>query len=593
MCALSWKPKVVTKALSSARAEQPIRLEPEEAPSRLVTMVVGLQGAALIIAPTVLNVAVAIQASGLDDTYLAWAVFTALLTVALVTSLQAIQVWRFGAGHIVLSSPAALFIAIMVATITASGPQMFATLLVICCVVQIGLAFWLPTLRRIFTPVVTGTVTMLIAVSVLPIAFGSVQNVPEDASPTAGPLIAAVTVVGLVVMALRAKGLWRLAGPFISIAIGYAVAAAFGLIELERVSRATWFGIPAVPELGFDLTFGPEFWALLPSFAILTLVLGIKTISDGVAIQQGSRRIPRAIDFRQIQGMVSVNGLGMLFSGLAGTLPPMAYSSFSLSLISLTGVAARRVGIGVGIAILTFAFFGKFTALLLTIPGPVLGAYLMLAMGMLFVSGLQTILRDGLDQKRVIVVGLASALGLGLHNHPVMVDIFGQELGSLLGNGVTIGAVVAIGLTLLFESISTRRPRLEVTLNMDSLPALNSFLDKIAADLKWNDSSALRLNAVGEEALLSLQIQDDHEREPENARLIVNALPQPTMVELEFIATTQQENIEDQLANLSDQVQDPASSDLSLRLLRHYSSGLSHQKFHGVDILVIKVEGGP
>ena len=188
-------------------------------------------------------------------------------------------------------------------------------------------------------------------------------------------------------------------------------------------------------------------------------MLGIKTISDGIAIQQGSWRRPRAIDFRQIQGMVSVNGIGMLLAGITSTLPPMSYSSFSLSLINLTGVAARRVGIGVAIVLVALAFFSKLAALLLTIPGPVLGAYLMLAMGMLFVSGLQTILRDGLDARRVLVVALAIALGLGLHNHPVMRDLFGDELGVLLGNGVTIGAVVAIGMTLLLEAINLRRSR--------------------------------------------------------------------------------------------------------------------------------------
>ena len=57
--------------------------------------------------------------------------------------------------------------------------------------------------------------------------------------------------------------------------------------------------------------------------------------------------------------MVSVNGIGMLLSGIAGTLPPMSYSSFSLSLINLTGVAARRVGIGVAIVTVVLAFFSK------------------------------------------------------------------------------------------------------------------------------------------------------------------------------------------------------------------------------------------
>ncbi len=577
--------------MTAGSADQPIRFEPEEACPPATALVVGFQGAALILAPTVLNVAVAIRSSGLDDTYLTWSVFAALLITAAITALQAFQFWRFGAGHVVLTCPAALFIGIMVATISAAGPSTFASLVIVCCVIQVALAWWLPTLRRIFTPVVTGTVTMLIAVSVLPIAFDSVQDLPAGAPPVSGPAIAGVTLLASVIVTLRATGVWRLAGPFISILAGSAVAAAFGLIDGERIASAGWFGIPELPPLSFDFPPSREFWALLPSFAILTLVIGIKTISDGVAIQQGSRRRPRAIDFRQIQGMVSANGIGMFFAGIAGTLPPMAYSSFSLSLINLTGVAARRVGIGVAIVIVLLALFSKLAAVLLTIPGPVLGAYLMLAMGMLFVSGLQTILRDGLDPRRALVVALASALGLGLHNHSIIQDLFGNEMGGLLGNGVTIGAAVAIGMTFLLESLGSRRSRLLVTLDTASLPAIDEFLLRVATRLGWNEPSTLRLRAAGEETLATIQMREDYAESSELPRLIVNARPQGTMVELEFVATTRQENVEDQLAYLSDEAAVPTFDEISLRLLRYHASAVRHQKFHGVDIVTVQVEG--
>ena len=577
--------------MTAGSAEQPIRFEPEERCSPSVALVVGFQGAALIIAPTALNVAVAIRSSGLDDTFLTWSVFAALLIGAAVTALQAFQFWRFGAGHVVLSCPAALFIGIMVATVSAAGPSTFVTLLLVCCLIQIALAWWLPTLRRIFTPVVTGTVTMLVAVSVLPIAFDSVQDLPADAPAVSGPVIAGITLLVSVIVTLRASGRWRLVGPFMSILAGCAVAVAFGLVDANRITDAGWFGIPEFPALGFDFTPSKEFWALLPSFAILTLVLGIKTIGDGVAIQQGSRRKPRAIDFRQIQGMVSVNGIGMLLAGITSTLPPMSYSSFSLSLINITGVAARRVGIGVAVVAVVLAFFSKLSALLLTIPGPVLGAYLMLAMGMLFVSGWQTILRDGLDPRRVLIVALASALGLGLHNHSIMQDLLGNEVGGLLGNGVTIGAVVAIGMTLLLEAIDTRRSRLEVTLDTASLPVIDQFLARLATRLGWNETSTFRLRAAGEETLASLQAREDDADGSEHPRLIINARPQGMVVELEFVATTRQENVEDQLAYLANEPPMPTADDLSLRLLRHHASAVRHQKFHGVDIVTVQVEG--
>ncbi len=545
----------------------------------------------LVLAPTVLNVAIGIRSSGLDDVYLTWGVFATMLICAGITAFQAVQLRRFGAGHVVLAWPAAMFIAIMATTVTTAGLATFASLMVVGSLIQIGLAWWLPILRRIITPVVSGTVTMLIAVSVLPIAFDTVQDLPADAPSIAGPLIAGTTLLVSVVMTLQATGRWRLVSPIISIVAGCVVAAAFGVLDGDRIAEAGWFGIPEIPDLSVDVTPSKEFWALLPSFAILSVVLGIKTISDGIVIQQGSRRQPRAIDFRQIQGMVSVNGVGMLLAGLAGTLPTMANASYSVTLISLTGVAARRVGIGLAVVIVTLALFSKFAAVLLSIPGPVLGAYLMLAMGILFVSGWQTIFRDGLDPRRMLVVALASSLGLGLDGHPITDELFGDELGGLLGSGFTIGAVVAIGMTFLLESLGTRRSRLEAMLDMDSLPAIDEFLTRVASSVSWNEASTMRLRSAGEETLATLLMQEDDSEDGARPRLIVVARPEATMVEVEFVATTRQENLEDQMAFLTDETAVPALDDLSLRLLRYHASGVRHQKYHGVDIITVRVEG--
>ena len=584
--------------MTSRSAEQPIQYEPEEGCPPIVALIVGFQGAALVLAPTVLNVAIGFRAAGLDETWLVWGVFAGMLTCAAMTALQVFRIRQFGSGHVVLSWSSAIFLAILATTVEAAGPETFASLLIICSVVQIALARWLPTLRRIITPVVSGTVTMLIAVSVLPIAFNSVQNVPSGAAPSAGAVIAGVTLLASVVVTLRVSGRWRLIAPLISIVVGCAVSVAFGVFEVDRIANAAWFGVPDLPDIGFDISPGKEFWALLPTFAILTLVFTLKTISDGVVIQQSARRRPRAIDFRQIQGLVGASGIGMLLAGLATTLPPASNASYSNTLVTLTGVAARRVGIGVAAVTVVLAFFSKFAALLLSVPGPVLGAFLMLAMGMLFVSGWQTISRDGLDPRRVLVVALSSALGLGLHGHPIMSDLFGDEVGGLIGNGVTIGAIVAIAMTLLLEAMGTRRSRLEVTLDMASLPAIDEFLSNLASRLRWDDPSTVRLRSAGEETLATLLVRDEGtvDGEPqgdEQTRLRIVARPQPMMVELEFVATTRHENIEDQLAYLTEEAPIPTENDLSLRLLRYHAAAVRHQKFHGVDIVTVQVEGAP
>ena len=62
-------------------------------------------------------------------------------------------------------------------------------------------------------------------------------------------------------------------------------------------------------------------------------------------------------------------------------------------------------------------------------------------------------------------------------------------------------------------------------------------------------------------------------------------------VELEFVATTDRENLEDQLAYLSDEIRLPEANEISLRLLRHQASSVRHQKYHGIDIVTVVVEG--
>ena len=105
-----------------------------------------------------------------------------------------------------------------------------------------------------------------------------------------------------------------------------------------------------------------------------------------MAIQRVSRREPKATDFRVVQGALNTDGLGILLSGIAGTLPNTTYSS-SISLAEVTGIAARRVGIAIGVVFMVVAFFPKAAALVIAIPGPVAAAYVTILIGLLFVQG--------------------------------------------------------------------------------------------------------------------------------------------------------------------------------------------------------------
>ena len=576
--------------MATAGVNEQVQYEPEEPCSPLLALGVGLQGVMLVLAPTVLIVAVTVKSAGQDDEYLTWALFAMLIISAFTTTLQARRFGRVGAGYMVITGPTLQFVLVMVAAVSEGGPELLASLLVVSSLFQFALAAWLPVLRRIITPVVSGIVLMLIAVTIIPVSVDQIRDVPEGAAPAAGPAIALFTLAASVVLSVRGPLSWRPWSPLISIGAGSVLGAALGAFDGQRVLDAPWFGVPDPRFPGFDLTPGVEFWALLPTFAILTLVLGIKMISDSMVIQQASHRNPRAIDFRSIQGSVNANGIGMVLAGIAGTPPSSSYSSFSVSLINITGVASVRVGYGVAVVFLALALCSKFAAALLSVPDPVMGAYLLMVLGLFFVGGMQTVFKDGLDSQTILTVALSFAIGLGVHGSDVATDVLGETVGALLGNGVMVGTLVAIAMTTFMDWTNPRPQRLDTALGMEALPGVDEFMREVAAEMEWDESSTERLRSAGEETLATLALAEDGRAPEDRARLVVTARPAAGGVDLEFVAAIEQENLQDKLAYLSDDMRIPEANEISLRLLRHYASAVQHQKYHGIDIVTVRVE---
>ena len=568
--------------------------EPDDTCPLPVLLGVAGQGLLLVLAPIVMVVIVTTRAGGQDDNYLAWAIFACLIISGTLTALQASRVGRFGAGHILLMGPTLNFAAVAALALSAGGPALLASLTVASSLLYLMLAFWLPLLRRVITPVVSGTVIMLISVSVLPLGVGRIREVPADAPAAAGPAITLIVVAVTVVMGLRAPHRWRIWSLVASIAAGWLMAVALGVYDPGPVIDAAWIGWPGGSLPGVDLGFGLDFWTLLPAFAIITLVGGVKNIADSVTVQQASQRNPRVTDFRLVQGSLNTNGLGILFAGAVGTPPTTVYSSFSATLITSTAVAARRVGYVVGAGLALLAVSPKVTAIFVSIPNPVMGAVVIVATGGFFISGIRTVLKDGLDAPKAVVAAVSFAVGASLDRQGILSHLTGERWSALLDNGVVLGAVTAVLLTLFIQFTSpVRQARLEVDLSVNSLPEIDDFLCRIASRMRWNDTSITRLRSAGEETLMSLIEPDATASEDGPARFIVIARPGDNLVELEFLSVFDEENLEDRLAYLSEEVEGTQSleAEISLRLLRHYASSVHHQKFYGLDVVTVVVRG--
>lgn len=549
-----------------------------------------IQGAVLAVINTVVMVTIIVRASQEGQAYLTWAIFWALVIGGAVTVLQATRIGRFGARHLLLCGASPHFVAISVVAINVGGWTTLASLIVVASLVQFAFAAWLRFLRRIITPAVCGTALMLISISVIAVAVDRLAEVPEGTPLIASPLVAAATLFTAVVFSLKGSGILRLWAPLCGILSGCIVAAVFNLYDLDYLKHAPWFQLPNLASWpGIDLTPSTEFWMLLPTFVIVTLIVAVKTGGDGVVIQQVSNRRSRAIDFRVVQGTVNANGLGGFLSGLAGTPPTVVYSPSSISLINLTGIAFRGIGYWVGVILILLAFSPKFTALLLAAPSAVVASLLLMVMGMLLVEGMRMLFKDGLDQRNTLIVATTLSVGLGVES----LQAFGVNANglwiSILGNGTTVGILVMISLTVLLELTSPRSRKLEVELRTSSLPRIDEFLQNFAAKIGWNEESANRLRAAGEESLLCLQSSGDKDAETAT-RLIIVVRTHEDFVEMELLSVFDEQNIEDRLAYMSDEAEVDDYRELSFRLLRHHASSVHHRKYHGIDVVSVQVK---
>ncbi len=568
-------------------ANENIRYEPEERPPHLLSAGLGLQATAILLAPIVVTVAIIMRAADQPDSYLTWAVFSAVLISGAITMLQSARVGRFGSGYILFMGTSPTFLVICVLAMDAGGPAMMATLIVASAACYFLLAAQLSTLRRVITPLVSGVVIMLLAAMAVPIVFRMLANVPDSTPDVAAPLTAAVTVGVVTPLALRAPKWLQLWAPLVGVVAGCVVSSFFGLYDYRSVLDAAWIGFPDAGWPGLSVDLGAEFWALLLTFALVSLVSALETVGDGVAVQQVSRRQLRTTDFRVIQGALNADGLGNVLSGLAGTVPNTTYSS-SIPLIALTGVAARRVGLYAGGILMLSAFFPKIAALLLAIPAPVVGSYVTIFIALVFVEGMKTVTKDGLDQQKTMIIGLAFWIGIGFEYKFVFPDLLTGSLGTLLGNGMVVGGIVAIVLTQVV-GLSRHRRRIRLELSPSALPELDEFLESFASRIGWNGASTNRLRSAGEETLASL-LQGENETGT-GRRLVVGADLADGVAELEFAAVFGDENLEDSLAYLPEQPEIEDDRELSFRLLRHYASSVRHQKYHNVDIITVLVEG--
>lgn len=369
----------------------------------------------------------------------AYCVSMALLASALGTLLQTMRPGKVGSGLLSVTGTSFSFLQPLMAAHAAGGMGAMFGLSLVTAPLQIVLAPFLPKLRRVFSPLVSGTVVLLIGLSLIPSAYFSIAAPLPGAPGWAGAVVAGVVLVVLLAAQMIGKAWARLAGVLLGVGVGYAVCGAAG-----------WLTLPAAPAQSGMMwpRWMPWGWAWEPAlvlpFAFIYLVSLVEAMGDMTATAQLSGVATEGDGFwARLRGGVLADGLTSTVAALFGGLPSTTYAQNN-GVIQMTGVASRRVGPYMAAMLAVLAIFPVFSHWMAAMPPPVLGALAMLLFGLVAVSGLRLIASGGVGQREALIVAVALGIGLGAPTKPEWLALLPGAVRALLESGIAAGGLAAM-----------------------------------------------------------------------------------------------------------------------------------------------------
>jgi uracil permease len=246
-------------------------------------------------------------------------------------------------------------------------------------------------------------------------------------------LVSMAALVSTLIVAVYAKGIFRLVPILAGVAVGYAVAGFSGMLDMTAVNNSDWVAVP-------NFT-APEFHLAAILFMLpVAIAPAIEHVGDVLAISSvtGKNYVEKPGLHRTLLG----DGLATSVASLFGGPPNTTYSEVT-GAVMLTRIFNPVVMTwAAGIAIL-LAFIAKFGILLQTIPAPVMGGILILLFGSIAAVGMNILIKAKVDlnaRRNLVIVSTTLVFGIG-----GMAFTFGDF--SL--QGVSLCGLVAIGLNLI------------------------------------------------------------------------------------------------------------------------------------------------
>lgn len=375
----------------------------------------------------------------------------AMFVAGIITLIQLYPIWKIGSGLPTVMGTSSGFIPVSISVGTQFGYSAIMGASLLGGIMEFLLGFIIKPLRKILPHVVTGSVVLILGISLIPIGIQFVGGgVGLQSDPNFGsiPNVVIGLIVFLVIIILKqfAKGFWSISSILIGIIVGYIISIALNMVDFTGVAEAAWFSIPKPIFMieGLKYTFKLE--AIVP-FLLVYLATTVETIGDNTGIAVGG--LKRDITDDELQGAVHADGFGSIVATLFGVMPNTSFSQ-NVGLIAMTKIVNRFVVMTGAVFLVLCAFIPKLGAIVASIPNCVLGGAVLLMFAMISISGLNLLTENGkISERSGLIVAASCAVGLGLSICPEVMQYLPSWFQSMFGQAIVGGFVTATILNLL------------------------------------------------------------------------------------------------------------------------------------------------
>jgi xanthine permease XanP len=397
---------------------------------QVAAMVVGVITPALILAQ-------ALHIPAPDTAYL---VSMALIAAGLGTFLQTSRLGPVGSGLLSVAGTSFAFLQPLIDAGSAGGLALMFGMSLACAPTLLVFAPFLNRLRRVFTPLVSGIVVLLIGLSIIPEAMpGIAHPLAADAPVWAGGGIAAV-VIAVVLLAQSVGGSrTRLSSILWGVVAGYVACALFGWLQPPPRGDDSWITLPRI--LPHGLAFQ---WKFVLPFTFIYVASLLEALGDMTATSQLSGLETEGPAYAaRLRGGVISDAVTCLVSGVIGSFPSTTYAQNN-GVIQITGVASRHIGKWMAAILVLLGLFPSVARWVTAMPPPVLGGMAILLFGLVSVSGLRLIVLRGLSHRDGLIVALSLGIGLGAASQHAWVLSLHPLFQTFLGSSVSAGGLTAL-----------------------------------------------------------------------------------------------------------------------------------------------------